>query len=1064
MGRILVAEVRMRINLLGPIAVRTDDGTPVTPSAPKRRAVLSALALELGRTVPITRLIDTVWEGRPPPTARAALHGHITELRRLLDRQLTLTTRDIGYQLDGDPEQVDVRDFEQCCAQACAAADDSDAALPLLHRALDLWRGPALADCGSELLRSAEAPRLVALRTRALQRLGEHLCLLGRGAEAIDELDSALAADPTREQLAAQLMDCLAQAGRRDEALTVHQRTVARLAAELGAVPGPALRAAHQRLTAKAATPRPPTGEPRPAPRPAVAQRSTAAQRPTIAQRPKVSQLPRRNRRFAGRATELSKLDAAIADAAGTGLVGAMGLTSVAAGHVERHPVLVTGPAGVGKTSLVLHWAHQVAERFPDGQLYADLCGFDETEPRDPAEVLAGFLTALGVPEEELPAALDDRSRRYRELLAGRQLLVVLDNARDYAQLAPLLPAAEDTPVTVITSRNRLGDLLVQAGAVPLPLDVLPLTEALDLLRRALDPQRIDAEPQAAAEIAERCDRLPLALRLAAARLAARPDWSLRHLAEEISDEQSRLAALCTAGGGSLGIAATLNLTRRALDAPAERFFGYLGLHPGAVIDPHAAAVLAGVRLAEARTLLAQLDAAHLVEETAPGLFARHDLVRLYSANLAAELGCDQREAAMDRMLDHYLAATAAACAGLRIANVLTTRPTPVPTPAGSTGATVGAALGTAVPTGAPDAEAGPVRLAGADAARADAVRPGATPAPAARAGAVTNAAPAPAAHVVPATRVGVVTNAAPAPANHVAPAAHATLTSTTIHTHTTTPIPADVLPALGTPGQAVEWFRREERAVRGLVLCAEQYGRPALAWRLAHQACALYYQENRSRREWRITAEAGLRTAQACGDPAALVRSHVDLAVVQIEHGEFATATALLERAAALADELGDPQLLHQCRMLLANALVRAGEHERAIPLMTAIVADARSLAAPLLLAQTLNNLANALVVAGRPTGALAHATEAVRLFTAHPDDPKLISATLTRAEALHALGRHRAALATAQHALTLGQTQGNLRIESQTRHFIATVRAAINAQAAPPLAATLPATTSDA
>jgi DNA-binding SARP family transcriptional activator len=905
----------MRINLLGPIAVQTHDGTPVTPGAPKRRALLSTLALELGSPVPIARLLETVWEGSPPPTARAALHGHITEVRRLLDDRLTLTTRDTGYQLDGDPDQVDVLRFERCCAQACAAGADAATALPLLRRALGLWRGPALADCGSELLRRAEAPRLAELRVRALQRVGEHLCRLGRGAEAIDDLSAALAADPTREQLAAQLMDCLAQADRRAEALTVHRHTVDRLTAELGAAPGPALRAAHHRLAAPAspATPSPvaPTRQSR------------------------IAQLPRRNRRFAGREAELRRLDAAIlgpddaGDAHGAGGSGG-------GAPVERHPVLVTGPAGVGKTSLVLHWAHRVAERFPDGQLYADLCGFNETEPRDPGEVLAGFLTTLGVPEQELPAALDDRSRRYRELLAKRRLLVVLDNARDYPQLAPLLPAPDDTPITVITSRNRLGDLLVQAGAVPLPLDVLPLTEAVDLLRRALDPQRIDAEPQAAAEIAERCDRLPLALRLAAARLAARPDWSLRSLAEEISDEQSRLAALSTAGGGALGIAATLNLTRRALGAAAERFFGYLGLHPGAVIDPHAAAVLADVRPAEARTLLAQLDAAHLVEETAPGLFARHDLVRLYSADLAAELSCAQREAAMDRMLDHYLAATAAACAGLRTANVLT---------------------------------------ADGDAA------------------------------------------------------------------------PGDTLPQLGTPGQAVEWFRREERAVRGLVLCAEQYGRPALAWRLAHQACVLYYQENRSRREWRTTAEAGLRTAQACGDLAALARMHIDLAVVRIEHGEFATVTALLDRAAALADQLGDPQLRHQCRMLLANSLVRAGEPERAIPLMTEIATAARTLDAPALLAQTLNNLANALVIADRPTEALAHATEAVRLLAAHPEDPKLISATLTRAEALHAVGRHRAALATAQHALTLGQSQGNLRIETQTRHVIATVRAAIDA-----------------
>ncbi|GAA1988753.1 AfsR/SARP family transcriptional regulator [Kitasatospora viridis] len=880
----------MRISLLGPIAVQTDEGRPVTPTAPKRRALLSALALETGRLVPTSLLLDTVWEGKPPPTARAALHGHIAELRRLLDRRLTLTTRDTGYQLDGDPEQVDALRFERLCDRA-GAAHRPDDALPLLHQALDLWRGPALADCGSAVLRDSVAPRLVELRVRALQDLGKRMCQLGRGAELVPELTEALAADPTREQLAAQLMDCLDQAGRRAEALAVHQRTTERLHADLGAAEGPALRAARERLTPR--------------------------------RRAVLSQLPRRNRRFVGRSAELGQLDRLTGPAAG--------------GPADRHPVLVTGPAGVGKTSLVLHWAHQAVDRFPDGLLHADLRGFDETEPRDPAEVLAGFLTALGVPENQLPGSLDDRSHRYRELLAGRQLLVLLDNARDYRQLAPLLPAAEDTPVTVITSRSRLGDLLVQAGAVPLPLDVLTPDEALELLRRVLDPQRIAAEPAAAAEIAERCDHLPLALRLATARLAARPDWTLRHLAEEISDEQSRLAALTTAGSGSLGITATLNLTRRALGAQTERFFGYLGLHPGAVIDPHAAAVLADVPPVEARMLLAQLDAAHLVEETAPGLFARHDLVRLYGAELAGGLAPAQREAAMERMLDHYLAATAAACAGMNTRSVLPGR---------------------------------------------------------------------------------------------------------------TAPPPGDTLPPLGTTGQALAWFRREERAVRGLVLCAEQHGRPDLGWQLAHQACALYYHDSTSVREWRATAEAGLRCAQRGGDQAALVRTHADLAVVQIEQGDFAAAADQLERATELADRLGDPMLRQQCRIRLANGLVRAGEHARAIPLMTRLVLDARELTDQRLLAQALNNLANALVVAGDPAAALAHATEAVQLLAARPDDFKLTIATHTRAEALHALGRHHAALAAARHALALGRAQGSLRTQGITR-FIATLEAAV---AAPP------------
>ncbi|MFE0462531.1 BTAD domain-containing putative transcriptional regulator [Kitasatospora sp. NPDC058965] len=880
----------MRITLLGPVGLHTDQGEPVTPNSPKRRALLTALALELGRVVPTEQLLHAVWEGNPPPTARAALQGHVAALRRLLDGRLTLGTREPGYLLTGDPDQVDLLEFERRCEQAAQLRGEP--AVAQYRQALALFRGPVLADCGSAVLRAAALPRPAEVRLLALQRLAEQLCLLGRGAELVTELTGALAEQPTREPLAAQLIRCLDQAGRRAEALDCYRRTAGALAVELGAAPGPALRAAAARLER----------------RPAAAPVAVPAH-----------QLPRMARRFTGRARELGWLEATAA-------------RSLQPGQ-DRSPILVTGPAGVGKTSLVLHWAHQQGDRFPDGRLHADLRGFDETEPCDPAEVLAGLLTALGDAAERLPGALAERSRRYRELLADRQVLVVLDNVRDYEQLSPLLPAPDSAALTVVTSRNRLGDLLVRDGAAPLALGVLTPGEALDLLGRVLTPQRVAAEPHAAAEIAERCDYLPLALRLAAARLAARPDWALRDLAAEIQDEQSRLAALTTTGPGQLGVAAALQLTCRALPARAAQLFTYLGLHPGAVVDPPTAAVLADVAPAEARALLARLDAAHLVEETAPGLFARHDLVRLYGAQLAAELTCAERESAMDRMIGHYLAATAAACAGLRTRSVL--------------------------PGDPPPAAEQPARL--------------------------------------------------------------------------------------GTPGEAVAWFRREERAVRGVVVAAEHYGRPELAWQLAHQACVLYYNENRSRREWRQTAQTGLRAAQGCADPDALVRMHADLAVVLTEEGEFAAAVDHLEQAIALADRLGDQVLGHQCRTRLANALVRAGEYGRAIPLMTGIVAHSRSLTDLRMLAQSLNNLANAQVLAGSPTAALAHATEAVGLLAGHPDDPRLITATQTRAEALHALGRHHAALATARHALTLGQSQGNLRIEAHSRDFISTVLRAL-------------------
>ncbi|MFI9328612.1 BTAD domain-containing putative transcriptional regulator [Kitasatospora sp. NPDC052868] len=957
----------MRIDLLGAVTVRYDCSTAATPSAPKRRALLAALAVELDRVVPTDRLIELVWDGSPPATARAALQGHVTALRRLLDGGLVLATRGAGYVLTGDPDQVDALRFEDLCdragvllpgcpdAAAAASADrptgDDDPAVPLLRAALDLWRGPALADCGSALLRERAAPRLTDLRLRALDRLAEGLCRLDRGAELVAELVEAVPAHPSHQRLAARLIDCLDQAGRRAEARAWYDRVTA----QLPTAPGPALRLAGERL-AGGPTAVPATGAGAVAERATAgtatavgtAAAATAALGPTVAAArrpsPAPSQLPRANRRFVGRSAELDRLDGAIA----TGR--------------EARPILVTGPAGVGKTSLVQHWAHRAAERFPDGRLYADLRGFDESGPREPAEVLAGFLTALGVAAHALPASLDGRSRRFRELLAGRRLLIVLDNARCYEQLAPLLPdpppeaAAHDTcaaggwagPVTVITSRSRLRDLLVHEGATTLPLDPLSPADARELLARVVDPARVAAEPQAAAELAEQCDRLPLALRLAAARLAVRPDWALKDLVAELSAERAGLTAPARADLGSPGVGVALDLTCRTLTPAATRLFALLGLHPGAVIDPTAAAVLADVSPAAARGLLAQLDTVHLLEESAPGLFARRELVRLHSARLAAELPADQRLAALDRLIEHYLTATVA-CAGPHTAATPSAGTPPVITP------------------------------------------PVITP---------------------PVITPPVITP----------PAGHS-------------------LPPTATPGQAADWFGREEPAVRGMVLRAEQHGRFAAAWRLAHRAGVLYAKARHRRAEWWTTAESGLRAARACADPAAVARLTTDLAVILVDRRDFRAAADHLDRALASADEVSDPVLRHHCRARTADGLVRAGRPDRAVPLMTDIVARARALADDRLLARALNDLASAQVVGGTLEPALSHADEAVRILAAHPDAAETVRATHTRAEALHALGRHGDALTTARLALALGRTQADPALEARSHALIATV-----------------------
>ncbi|WP_033332356.1 AfsR/SARP family transcriptional regulator [Streptomyces novaecaesareae] len=901
----------MHIDLLGPVVVRREDGVAVTPSAPKRRALLSALAVRLNQTVATEELIELVWDGAAPPTARSALQGHVAVLRQLLDGPgLALDTRGAGYLLAGDPDRVDVLRFVRLCEHAGvllpepvgrAGGAREDPAVPLLRAALDLWRGPALVDCGSGLLRERVVPPLADLRLRGLERLAEALLRAGRGGELAAELAQAADAHPSRQVLAARLVHCLEQGGRRPEARERYVRAAARLSGP----PGPELRSAGERLSA------------RPAASAAASAASATSAAPSTTVAAPAAVVP--DRRFVGRAAELAALDAAL-PAARSG-----------------RPVLVTGPAGAGKTALVRHWAaRRGAEQFPDGVLQADLRGFDPDGPREPADVLGEFLTALGEAPDALPAATAERSRRYRDLVSGRRLLIVLDDAASYEQLLPLLPDPPATgppvtgpavtgpgqeeggaPAAVVTSRRRLRHLLVREGGLPLPLGVLTREDAAALLARTLGPDRTGGGPEAVAELtelSERCDRLPLALRLAAARLAARPDWSPGDLVRELADEQTGLAALSGAGSstarGPIGFTGALDRTYRTLTPDAARLFTLLGLHPGAVIDTATAAALADLPPATTRTLLAGLDAVHLLEEAAPGRYARRELVRRYAARKAAELTCDERFVALDRLTAHYLEVTAG---------------------------------WTAESTAAGGSE------------------------------------------------------------------------------------------------RAAAWFRREESALRAVVVCAEQYGRTAQSWQLAHRISLLYETTDHDRTHWRAVVEAGLRAAHADGDDAAAARLGTDLAVLHIARAAHRTASEHLDRAVGAADRAGDPALRHHCRSRVGAALLRAGRYERALPLLTDLVAAARTPAAAHLLVRSLTDLADALVLSGDPGPALDHADEAVRTATARAGSAEAVLAAHSRARALHALGRRDAALSSARLAVALGRTVGDPALEARSHGLLA-------------------------
>jgi DNA-binding SARP family transcriptional activator len=652
----------MEFGLLGPLTVRRDGiGIAVPPG--KQRAVLAALLLKAGQIVPVDELAEALWGERPPVSARVSVQNYVKRLRASLGEEgrSRITTGPGGYLIQVTAGELDVSRFEALLRSARAAARDRswDQAATGAGAALALWRGEPLAGVDSEVLAAREVPRLAELRLQALETRIDADLQLGRPSEAIAELRQLVSAHPLREPLHALLMLALYRDGRQGEALAAYARARAVLVGELGTEPGTELWELHQQiLTADPAldlpAPPPAAAGSAPAaahPRPAAEDSPPAAEdsRPVAADGPQPvvpRELPAGVRHFTGRGGELKELTALLDQAD------------------EETPTVVIsaigGTAGVGKTALAVQWAHQVAARFPDGQLYVNLRGYDPGPPVPAAEALAGFLRALGVPGQDIPAEEDERAARYRSLLAGRRLLVVLDNAGEVEQVRPLLPGSAGC-VVVVTSRDMLAGLIARDGAARLDLDLLPLTEAVGLLR-ALIGERVDADPAAAAVLAARCARLPLALRVAAELAAARPDVSLTGLAGELADQQRRLDLLDAGGDPRTAVRAVFSWSSRHLDADAARVFRLAGLHPGPDFDPAAAAALTGDTVERARLLLGVLARAHLVEPTGAGRYGMHDLLRTYAAEQAHTMDSAQaQDAALTGLFDYYLAGTAAA-------------------------------------------------------------------------------------------------------------------------------------------------------------------------------------------------------------------------------------------------------------------------------------------------------------------------------------------------------------------------------------------------------------------
>jgi DNA-binding SARP family transcriptional activator/tetratricopeptide (TPR) repeat protein len=653
----------VEFGLLGPLLVEAD-GARVTVSAGKQRVLLATLLLQANQVVSAAGLAEAIWEGNPPGSARVTLQNYVKRLRQALGPAgyERIVTRPVGYLIQVGPGELDLARFTelQQAGRAAVRTGSWEVASAQLGTALGLWRGEPLADVPSRRLVQAEVPRLAEMRLETLEARIDADLHLGRHREVIAELQALIAAEPLRERLHELLMLALYRSGQQGIALAAYRHVRRQLVDEVGIEPGPGLRDLNQRILRSDAqlllAPQPPAS--------AAGQRDEAKS-PDVPEQasgdrgrlPRPNMLPAGVAGFTGRVRELAVLSGLVGGARGAagGTGGVVGSGGAAVGGVGG-PVVVAigGTAGVGKTALAVHWARSVAGEFPDGQLYVNLRGFGPSEPLAPAEALRGFLDALQVPAGQVPGSVEGRAALLGGLVAGRRVLMVLDNARDAGQVRPLL-AGSGGCVVVVTSRAELAGLVVAEGAVQLGLDVLSVGEARLLLAGRLGSGRVAAEPAAADELIGLCARLPLALAITAARAVAHPGFGLAALAGELGDARGRLDALST-GEDSTDVRAVLSWSYRKLGVRAARLLRLLGLHPGPDITVAAAASLAGTDAGGVRGLLRELTRWHLLAEPVPGRYAFHDLLRAYAAERAAAEDSEaDRHAAIHRMLDHYL-------------------------------------------------------------------------------------------------------------------------------------------------------------------------------------------------------------------------------------------------------------------------------------------------------------------------------------------------------------------------------------------------------------------------
>lgn len=582
----------IEVRVLGPLEVLAD-GELLPLTSNRLRALLAVLATSAGTVVSADALGAAVWGRELPASPRSSLQTYVARLRKLLGGT-AVVTRPGGYLLDIDPEQVDAKRFVRLAGVPRGASYERDS----LVEALALWRGLPFEAIDSEWLAETEGGRLIEGYLDALERAADVDLAAGRAGELLDRLRQAAEQHPLREPLCARLMLALDATGRRVDALASYEAFRKRLADELGTDPGPRLREAHDRLLGGPQTDRVPR------------------------------QLPSDIVRFTGRTEVLDELDDSIAD-----------------GSI----VVLHGTGGVGKSAVAVHWAHRVSRVFPDGQLFVNLRGYGPGQPVPASVALDGLLRGLGVEGRAIPDGVADRTAMLRQLLAGRRVLLVLDNALEGDQVEPLL--AGGRTVVVVTSRNRLREL-DRPGVRRIAVGELSRTEATDFLTAALR----DHDPSELEGLAELCGRLPLALAVAAEQAGRHPQDELGRLVGELRSRHDRLDALEIAGDPSSSVRTVFSWSLASLPPDLARAFVLLGLHPGPDFTTPAATALVGTAAGET---LARLSDAHLLEQRRPGRYQFHDLLRAYAAEQAALLDPADRDSAVQRMLSWHVHTTA---------------------------------------------------------------------------------------------------------------------------------------------------------------------------------------------------------------------------------------------------------------------------------------------------------------------------------------------------------------------------------------------------------------------